>query len=537
MAPITNPPKKSIRASKPKTRSGCKTCKIRRVKCDEAKPTCNRCLKFGVTCDGYSAPTPVPTSLPPIRIILPKGQSHFQPIVYQPAITVFQDQQERRYFQYFREGIAPHLAGSFESDLWSHLVLQACERDDSIRHAIVAIAALKSTANATLGHDIKYRRGGEDASLHQGFAFRQYQKALKCMRKASVGGAQDLRTALITCIVIICFESFAGNFEFAVRQAVVGLNLVEKHLSNEDAGTTENSSVEKEIINAFGRIDIQAMAFLDPRYPKRLQLVKDERLILSEIPHEFISLNEARDSLISIMQKVMQFTSAMFPETFTFTGFLRLDFMMCIPLEHIDRQLMHIAELEAWRSAISPIIEDSLQASGSNNRFGAASLELMYLAGFVTTCLMRTYTGACPSTMQFMPQFEQMVTLSEELLHHPNMNQSNATYMFEMHTICPLYAVSWYCPQKTLRRKAISLLLGPPRREALWDSVMVGKLAEWIMNLEDENYEGEYAPEHVRCTRGDILGYNMVTREAEVRSFVPARDSVEVVSRTAMLNF
>ncbi|KAL5319830.1 hypothetical protein ACEPPN_012888 [Leptodophora sp. 'Broadleaf-Isolate-01'] len=535
MATISNPSKKCSRASKPKTRSGCKTCKIRRVKCDEAKPICNRCTKFGVKCDGYESLAAAPTSLPSIRIILPRGQLHFQPIVYQPAITVFQDQQERQYFQYFREGIAPHLAGSFESDLWSHLVLQACEKDDSIRHAIVAIAALKSTT--TPGHSITYRRGTDNASTHRGFAFRQYQKALKSMRKASIGGTQDLRTALITCIVIICFESFAGNFEFAVRQAVVGLNLVEKHFSDDDPATPQKVSVEKEIINAFGRLDIQAMAFLDPRYPKRLLPLNDQSQEISEMPHVFASLNEARDSLIATMQKVMHFTSAMFPETFSFAGFLRLDFMMCIPLEYVDRQRMHISELEAWRSAISLLLDDSLKPESTNNRFCAASLELMYLAGYITTCLMRTYNGTCPDTKIFMPQFEQMVALSEELLQHPNMNQSNATYMFEMHTICPLYAVSWYCPQKSLRRKAISLLLRPARREALWDSVMVGKLAEWIMNLEEENYDGEYAPEHVRCTRGDILGYNMVTRQAEVRCFVPGPHSLDVVDRTAILNF
>ena len=174
-------------------------------------------------CDGYEILTAAPASLPSIRIILPRGQLHFQPIVYQPAITVLQDQQERQYFQYFREDIAPHLAGSFESDLWSHLVLQACERDDSIRHAIVAIAALKSTTTVCT---ISYRQGTDNASTPQGFAFRQYQKALKSMRKASIGGTQDLRTALITCIVIICFESFAGNFEFAVRRKYEDLNFI-----------------------------------------------------------------------------------------------------------------------------------------------------------------------------------------------------------------------------------------------------------------------------------------------------------------------
>ncbi|PMD57420.1 uncharacterized protein K444DRAFT_53748, partial [Hyaloscypha bicolor E] len=46
-----NMKKKLKRASRPKSRSGCRTCKIRRVKCDESRPQCERCIKFGTTCD------------------------------------------------------------------------------------------------------------------------------------------------------------------------------------------------------------------------------------------------------------------------------------------------------------------------------------------------------------------------------------------------------------------------------------------------------------------------------------------------------
>lgn len=34
-----------------KSRSGCRNCKMRRVKCDEAKPECEHCLDFGVSCN------------------------------------------------------------------------------------------------------------------------------------------------------------------------------------------------------------------------------------------------------------------------------------------------------------------------------------------------------------------------------------------------------------------------------------------------------------------------------------------------------
>ncbi|KAF7862488.1 hypothetical protein EAF04_007361 [Stromatinia cepivora] len=47
--------KKPRRASRPKAKTGCNTCKNRRVKCDETKPNCVRCQNLGRVCDGYPA--------------------------------------------------------------------------------------------------------------------------------------------------------------------------------------------------------------------------------------------------------------------------------------------------------------------------------------------------------------------------------------------------------------------------------------------------------------------------------------------------
>ncbi|KAK1769385.1 hypothetical protein QBC33DRAFT_533237 [Phialemonium atrogriseum] len=39
------------RRSHPKSRTGCKTCKVRKIKCDEQRPSCRNCTKHGVKCD------------------------------------------------------------------------------------------------------------------------------------------------------------------------------------------------------------------------------------------------------------------------------------------------------------------------------------------------------------------------------------------------------------------------------------------------------------------------------------------------------
>ncbi|KAM0668102.1 hypothetical protein MY8738_000861 [Beauveria namnaoensis] len=41
----------------PKVKTGCVTCRVRRVKCDETKPHCKRCTAYGYVCDGYLTAT------------------------------------------------------------------------------------------------------------------------------------------------------------------------------------------------------------------------------------------------------------------------------------------------------------------------------------------------------------------------------------------------------------------------------------------------------------------------------------------------
>lgn len=49
-----------------RVRTGCGTCRKRRVKCDEARPTCLRCRNANFQCEGYDAPRRASKSpLPP----------------------------------------------------------------------------------------------------------------------------------------------------------------------------------------------------------------------------------------------------------------------------------------------------------------------------------------------------------------------------------------------------------------------------------------------------------------------------------------
>lgn len=82
------------------------------MKCDEAKPECERCTSTGRKCDGYV--TPKPKKDPP------KLKANVNELALGRAINWEQgDSAERRAIDYFRCHTAPGVASYFDSDFVS----------------------------------------------------------------------------------------------------------------------------------------------------------------------------------------------------------------------------------------------------------------------------------------------------------------------------------------------------------------------------------------------------------------------------------
>ncbi|KAK2602993.1 hypothetical protein N8I77_009484 [Diaporthe amygdali] len=66
-APVSVGVGKRTRRTHHKSRHGCKNCKLRRIKCDETKPTCENCIKFRIPCSFNSNPSPPSDASPPAQ--------------------------------------------------------------------------------------------------------------------------------------------------------------------------------------------------------------------------------------------------------------------------------------------------------------------------------------------------------------------------------------------------------------------------------------------------------------------------------------
>ena len=169
-----------------RTTAGCRTCRIRRIKCGEEKPSCKKCTSTGRTCDWYPA-------------FLVHNCSPSSPAI----APLLQSGQERRSFDFFCQCTVFQLGGVYGSDFWQRLVLQVTQHESSIRHAVVALGAV---------HESYQNDGNASAMVDTEFAFRQYSKAINALVEPIKNGKkQAADVTLMSCVLFVLLETLRGN--------------------------------------------------------------------------------------------------------------------------------------------------------------------------------------------------------------------------------------------------------------------------------------------------------------------------------------
>ena len=399
------------RASNPKTKSGCSTCRYecsclycsfwsltvspraRHLKCDERKPACQRCLKGGMKCDWKQ----VAMANPVVRrkVLMPKPQSSLA-IVHAPSERLLKSEHEQRYFRIFCDEISRELSGLFDSGLWSRVVLQACESEPGIRYSVVAIGALGYTSKILTARppilsstpDLALKLCHDEAQKHHRFALKQYGIAIRLLRNSASERKTDVRTMLLGCVLTTCFETLQGNHQSAIAQIQSGLNLVadwhiantKPHNTDDLLGTTSPSPymIEDELMQALGRLDIQAMSFLDPRDSKiHDRMRRYGQASVDAMPVRFHNIKEARVYLELVMRRSMHFLQYI-SSLEGMGGCLRHTNPAKAASDRGQRK--YFQELERWHSAFLHLLEYSRRPEGKHDC--KCSLSLSFLVKF-----------------------------------------------------------------------------------------------------------------------------------------------------------
>lgn len=406
----------------------------------------------------------------------------------------------------------------------------------------------------------------DTAPNHYNFALQQYGKSVTRLREAlQYNETRSQRTILISIVLFTCFESFTGNHKAAISQIQHGLGLLEERRQDakQPQARRRGDEVEDELVQMFTRLAIQAksydMAFhfphpyvirltppsnhpTSPQSPSSPSDAASTSSLESQIPDNFKTSQEARSSLDSLCERIMRFQEAL---SFYYQGPNNI-----LPASIKSSGLGFRAQLAQWAAAFEPLLE-SRRRPGTTNTERAGINVLKMLQTMTSILFLMGFSTSEMDFDNFTPQFKEIIELAKEVVvdeelslaqskcgdtsscrhkhrstegwranpaaHLPGMASHQpgtyceedgyahikASFALDLGIVPPLFVVATKCRDRKVRRDAMKLLLVSPRREGMWDSLLSGKVAQWIMEIEEEGM-------------GEYLGYGMGSADGAV---------------------
>lgn len=199
--------------------------RIRKVKCDENKPFCQKCVNTGRTCDGYESPFRIFTSRQSINRTHAggiKSDIRLQPI--RPTFIEITPQDIDLLNRYFSTKTMFDVKLGCDEE--ARQVLQASLTDPPIRHAVLSLRALREDLE-TFG-DGRASIAQHTPSYHYGL--QQYSMALGGLASnLSSPGFKRLKSALLCCQVFISIEQVRKNYTAMAQHIIRGLRIMHEY--------------------------------------------------------------------------------------------------------------------------------------------------------------------------------------------------------------------------------------------------------------------------------------------------------------------
>ncbi|KAF2228485.1 hypothetical protein EV356DRAFT_457727 [Viridothelium virens] len=484
----------------PKVKTGCITCRIRRVKCDERKPICNRCESTERICDGYG---PVPprksttnrlsssksATLPANATYSKTTTSTREPPILQQISSIskiLMSLEEIRSFEYFRERTIPSLSGFFDSPFWNSYILRAVIHEPAVRHAVIALGSLHERFEAK--DPTILRSNG--CKFDGGFALEQYTTAIsRLIEPISARGHQALDIVLIACVLFTCFETLRGHHGSALSHVQNGINILRELRTGK--GSEHNRSMPLSISTMpmipysmlqviFTRFDCQSMRLGADTGPFDYVTFSEKEPGFSEsIPSRFGSIQEARLSLEYQERNCIYFLSKGRPNNTNDMDSEKQEVERC----------RHLADLNAWLT----VFEEFLQASTA--KLSAVETQATRLLQARCLVFLDMFSAANLTNEMIWDEhldlYSRITDLATQIIEDPMYNckmngKTVPVFSIDSGVAGPLFHVVRRCRDPQIRRKAITLWRATPRQEGVWDGLLALKVAERMMQLEED---------------------------------------------------
>lgn len=466
-----------------------------------------RCTKTGRRCDGYlDAKSMAQRRRRAGQLLGAAGADPQGPL---PLFFDWASADEKRSFHFFQHVTAPCLSGDFDGIFWRVIVLQTCQAEPAVKHAVLAVSSFHEAMTTPY----------MDAEDRHSFALSQYNKAIAYLLDQMQNVEAKPLVPLLTCVLFVCIELMQNKDKESLLHLEQGRQILSQLGRKSPSRYSEIDIIRQHLVPMYTRLSLTSWLIgCDPvAIPQQLKM-------LTEIPMMFDSINEVRYALYDFMDECLRFYKRTHEAKFD-----------DIPEESLlafeKEQDYLLAKHAKFKVAFSLYQVDRARDAPP----GATALVQIHLHTtyiWVSTALAHgeaafdsyasTFSSIIPLAASFLDVISNPAnredqsgklspgTMSADPRHLSSM------FTFEMHVIAPLYYVATKCRHPLIRRAALDLLRRhPTRQENLWRANIMAAIADHTIELEER---------HLRVTRSVSPSHGPIPGSAPPfpASFVPS---------------
>ncbi|KAK0763330.1 hypothetical protein N5P37_004317 [Trichoderma harzianum] len=484
-----------------KVRSGCGTCKRRKLKCDEGKPECERCVKSGIQCLGYGPPKvktqqtihPSPRSLVTLR---PKNVQRrivqTDRVLPTPQLTrslspIHLNSSDVGYFDMFRHYILRDIKVWCRGLGFDAYLIQEFMREESVRAAILGLTAMSKATQLSYEQLTGKKKimtareltSGEHISRlkidrhHHHEALKHYTKAIYlCRQRAlTINSNDSIRPLITSTLMFVILEVLQGNMDASSKLLLSALGLLKAETRRHkptrytlNSNLTDDEERTARLEDIFYHLYVKCPQYIWTHSREdlcdRIQPNEIPTLPTNDLPVALLCINWERT-----MRLVKRFSMSLCPETPIF--------------EYEGEQCRYIAHIRQWK----PLLKRMLRTQDIRSRLELRAIEVEVLIALIYLECCLDPTDRLWDTKK--TQYREIIIVLEKLVNDMEIISDHVKFMFDFWLIPPLTIIITQCRNYETRQKVLNLLVQVVSHSATWISIVLVKCLQAIIDIEE----------------------------------------------------
>lgn len=480
---------------------GCDTCKRRKLKCDEGKPKCERCVKAGIECLGYGAPkvktrqTMKPSPRSPVTLRPKSVQRRIvqtDRVLSIPQLTrspspIQLSSWDVGYFDMFRYYILRDIQVWCRSLGFDRYLIQEFMQEDSVRAAILGLTAMSKATQLSYEQLVGKKKIFTARELtssehttrleidhhHLREALKHYAKAIHlCRQRALVVNSNDsIRPLIASTLMFVIIEVLQGNMDASSKLLLSALGLLKAEARRRrptrytvDGNLTEDEERTTRLEDVFYHLYVKCPQYIWTQSREdlcgRVQPNEIPMLPTDDTPVTLLCIHWERT-----MRLVKRFSMSLRPEIST--------------SEYEGEQCRYIALIRQWK----PLLRRMLRTQDMRSRLELRAIEVEVLISLI-------YLECCVDPTDQLwdtknKQYREVIMVLEKLTNDMEIISDHVKFMFDFWLIPPLTIAITQCRDYETRQKILNLLVQIVSHSASWVSIVLLKCLQAIIDIEE----------------------------------------------------